>query len=214
MPDQERLLLRDAAEVFGVHIDTLRRRIAADRLPEAEMIATPHGDAYAIPRSATAGIAEREGWTIDLRDLAEGAAESATVGPAEGVVTADELRRLLDERAEALAAVTVAEGDAERERRRAQSLAADLDAERAEVSRLAADLEQHRSELAASKQEMAATSARLEAAEALVSRADADAIRERERADQLAEQLAEAERVATMGWRARRRWRKTYSPGE
>ena len=94
---------------------------------------------------------------------------------------------------------------AERANRRAQSLAADLDAERAELARRIT--------------EVAAITARLEASETLVTRADNDTTRERQRADnerqradQLTEQLAEAQRIAAMGWRERRAWRKTQRP--
>ncbi len=101
--------------------------------------------------------------------------------------------------------MTVAQADAERADRRTQQLAADLDHERAEVSRLTA-------ELSAVQQALAAAEAQSKANADLVARADTDAARERDRAtdernraDHLAAKAAEAERIASLGWRARRK---------
>ncbi|NNE96852.1 MAG: hypothetical protein HKN24_12570 [Acidimicrobiales bacterium] len=63
--------LRDAAELFGVSIDTLRRRIRDNQLEEALLVQGPFGATWVLPRSALSTIAEREHW--DLDDVSRGA---------------------------------------------------------------------------------------------------------------------------------------------
>ncbi len=54
--------LRDAADVFGVSIDTLRRRIRDNQLDEALLVQGPFGATWVLPRGAMTTIAERESW--------------------------------------------------------------------------------------------------------------------------------------------------------
>lgn len=220
-PTANLLTLREAANRLGVSTKTLHRRIAAAELPEAIKSDTAHGLAWVIPSTDLTAIGQREGWVIDLT-------MDSVSGRGLDTVQADALRALLAARAgdheaktAALVAAAVADGavqlaetkaradqataEAQRETRRSQSLAADLDAERAELARRVA-------EVAHLTSETTALSARLEASEMLVTRSDNDAARERERADRLTEQLTEAQRIAAMGWRARRAWRKSSRP--
>lgn len=59
-PDQ--IGLRDAADVFGVSIDTLRRRIRDNQLDEALLVQGPFGATWVLPKAELGTIAEREGW--------------------------------------------------------------------------------------------------------------------------------------------------------
>lgn len=221
-PDTSGMLtLREAADQFGISVKTLHRRIAADALPEAVKMDTSNGLAWVIPATHLATIGQREGWAIDLT-------QDSDQGHGMDSVQADSLRELLATRsadneartvalvaaaeaegaarlAEMKARAETAEAEAERANRRAQSLAADLDAERAELARRITEVGRLTSDVAA-------ITARLEASETLITRADNDTTRERQRADQLTEQLAEAQRIAAMGWRERRAWRKTQRP--
>ena len=54
--------LRDAADIFGVSIDTLRRRIRDNQLDEAVLVQGPFGATWVLPRAGLSAIAEREGW--------------------------------------------------------------------------------------------------------------------------------------------------------
>ncbi len=56
--------LRDAAEVFGVSIDTLRRRIRDNQLDEALLVQGPFGATWVLPRDALTEIAAREQWEL------------------------------------------------------------------------------------------------------------------------------------------------------
>ena len=55
--------LREAAEYFGVSVDTLRRRIKDELLPEAELVAGQFGNTWVLPSEELDAIGEREGWT-------------------------------------------------------------------------------------------------------------------------------------------------------
>jgi hypothetical protein len=63
--------LRDAADLFGVSIDTLRRRIRDNQLDEAQLVQGPFGATWILPRASLRVIAEREQW--DLNDVSRGA---------------------------------------------------------------------------------------------------------------------------------------------
>ncbi len=57
--------LREAAEMFGVSVDTLRRRIRDNQLDEAQLVQGPFGATWVLPRSLLAAIAAREHWEIE-----------------------------------------------------------------------------------------------------------------------------------------------------
>ncbi|MGI9609831.1 MAG: hypothetical protein ACR2NL_06015 [Acidimicrobiia bacterium] len=66
--------LRDAADVFGVSIDTLRRRIRDNQLEEAQLVQGPFGATWVLPRGSLEVIAAREHWDVGdvSRDAAHG----------------------------------------------------------------------------------------------------------------------------------------------
>ncbi|MFW2382630.1 MAG: hypothetical protein ACN4GZ_12795 [Acidimicrobiales bacterium] len=66
--------LRDAADLFGVSIDTLRRRIRDNQLEEAQLVQGPFGATWVLPRQSLDAIATREHWDIGdvSRDAAHG----------------------------------------------------------------------------------------------------------------------------------------------
>jgi ribonuclease HI len=66
--------LRDAADLFGVSIDTLRRRIRDNQLEEAQLVQGPFGATWVLPRESLDVIAEREHWELDgvSRDASHG----------------------------------------------------------------------------------------------------------------------------------------------
>lgn len=67
---RETLGLREASERFGVSVDTLRRRIKDDAMPEAFMAEGKFGSTWVVPLDAMADIAERERWVLNI-DIAE-----------------------------------------------------------------------------------------------------------------------------------------------
>ena len=73
--------LRDAAEVFGVSIDTLRRRIRDNQLDEAVLVQGPFGATWVLPRNVLTEIATREQWEILDVDVSREATESPSSPP-------------------------------------------------------------------------------------------------------------------------------------
>jgi hypothetical protein len=63
---KETLGLREASERFGVSVDTLRRRIKDDALPEAFKADGKFGTTWVVPIAAMADIADRERWVLKL----------------------------------------------------------------------------------------------------------------------------------------------------
>lgn len=63
---RETLGLREAAEHFGVSVDTLRRRIKDDAMPEAFKAEGKFGSTWVVPLKAMADIADRERWVLQL----------------------------------------------------------------------------------------------------------------------------------------------------
>lgn len=61
----EHIGLRDAADMFGVSIDTLRRRIRDNQLDEAQLVQGPFGATWVLPRAELSSIAEREQWDFE-----------------------------------------------------------------------------------------------------------------------------------------------------
>ncbi len=76
-PDQ--IGLRDAADIFGVSIDTLRRRIRDNQLDEALLVQGPFGATWVLPKAQLTTIAEREGW--DQLDAVESPPVVSRVSP-------------------------------------------------------------------------------------------------------------------------------------
>lgn len=142
---EDSLSLKEAAELFGVSVDTLRRRIRDEKLPEAQLVAGQYGDEYRLPRAAVGTVSRREGWAIDLAGD-EGAAQNPAHDPGQPVgigIPAEILDRLLD--AESLAAGSAADLRASESRVDAleaqlQQARNDLEHERVESQRLRADL--------------------------------------------------------------------------
>lgn len=62
----ETLGLREAADRFGVSVDTLRRRIKDDAMPEAFKAEGKFGTTWVVPIAAMADIADRERWVLRL----------------------------------------------------------------------------------------------------------------------------------------------------
>lgn len=142
---EDSLSLKEAAELFGVSVDTLRRRIRDDKLPEAQLVAGQYGDEYRLPRAAVGTVSDREGWAIDVAgDENAGQRPAHDPGLPVGIgIPAEILDRLLD--AESLAAGSAADlraseskvGALEAQLQQARN---DLEHERVESQRLRADL--------------------------------------------------------------------------
>ncbi len=56
--------LREAADMFGVSVDTLRRRIRDNQLDEAQLVQGPFGATWVLPSESLAVIAARENWEV------------------------------------------------------------------------------------------------------------------------------------------------------
>ena len=123
--------LNDAADAFGISVDTLRRRIKKEQLPEAELTQGKFGDTYELPMAALAQIAERESWVLDLNAL-----HAQSIPPAahpQETVNAELIEQLVD-------AKTSAETSARQLNETTKKLdqtTNDLETANAEVDRLA-----------------------------------------------------------------------------
>ncbi|MCP3876898.1 MAG: hypothetical protein GY701_00665 [Sulfitobacter sp.] len=129
--------LREAAELFGVSVDTLRRRIRSGRLTEAGLAEGSFGEEYRLPVVCLGEVAAREGWDAPVRP------GSGTGGGGQPVgipgVPEDFVDRLVSaERraAAAEAAVDSLEGAANASDGLVQRLRSDLEQERAELVRV------------------------------------------------------------------------------
>ena len=96
---RETLGLREAAEHLGVSVDTLRRRIKDDAMPEAFKAEGKFGSTWVVPLVAMADIADRERWVLQLPSDEESDRDSAQAttaanelvsaqGPAQRLTTA------------------------------------------------------------------------------------------------------------------------------
>lgn len=65
------LTLHQAGNQLGVEDTVLSRLIRIGALPEARKIHRPGGDVWVIPADKLPSVANRNGWTIDLREGAE-----------------------------------------------------------------------------------------------------------------------------------------------
>ncbi len=92
--------LNDAAEAFGISVDTLRRRIKKEKLPEAVLAQGKFGETYELPMADLVQIAEREGWTLDLNAL--DAESSPAAAHMQSIVDFDVVEQLADAKASAL----------------------------------------------------------------------------------------------------------------
>ena len=73
--------LREAADAFGVSVDTLRRRIRSGDLPEATKAEGKFGSTWLVPINDMALIAERERWALRINPDS-GEAEASARPPA------------------------------------------------------------------------------------------------------------------------------------
>ena len=117
--------LNEAAAIFDVSVDTLRRRIKSNQMPEAIKSDGKYGATYTLAMSNHSAIAERENWVLNL-DAIE-AQSSPNANPQQS--------RYLEELTErVIAAETSAQGNAmqlnERTKERDQARS-DLEHERA-----------------------------------------------------------------------------------
>ncbi len=186
--------LREAAELLGVSVDTLKRRQKDNKLPEATLIEGARGSEWRIPTAQLPGIADRESWTLNLDSTPAG-------GRAVGELL-DEIRVQVgaeaDARVGAAEAKAVAAAEAEAkgaaQLKRAQG---DADAARAETERIRTDVDRVTQDLAESNTKAAVAEAKVEAVGA-----------ERDRlvgeSDRLRSELA----YERLGWISKRRARK------
>ncbi len=139
------LSLRDAASLFGVSVDTLRRRIRDERLPEVELVQGQYGEEYRLPTAALGAVSEREGWALDLAVAdSGGVTPGQDLGQALGMgIPAEILDRLLAAEggtAGAVAELKAAESKMGTLEAQLQQARNDLEHERTENQRLRADL--------------------------------------------------------------------------
>ncbi len=86
--------LNDAADAFGISVDTLRRRIKKEQLPEAELTQGKFGDTYELPMASLAQIAQRESWVLNL-DILD-AQSNPPAAHLQEVVNNDLIEQLID----------------------------------------------------------------------------------------------------------------------
>ena len=183
--------LNDAAEAFGISVDTLRRRIKSEQLPEAQLTQGKFGETYELPTATLAQIAEREQWVLDLNVLSAQGSPSAA-HPQELIHT-DLIEQLIDAKASA----ETSSRQLDETTKRLDQTSNDLEMVNAEVDRLA-------QEVVALEKSLAVADARTEEIRqraAIAEKASADAAQERDSLDQLHRELqktsAEASSVAS-----------------
>ena len=198
---EDDLAFREAAEVLGVSLSTLKRRHKDGSLSEAVLRSGPGGEQWAIPMSDLGQLAERNGWVVNL-DLRESGRESSL----DATMPQVEVEAMVQARVEATRAKDRL-SELERQLKRSEG---DLEHERAEKDRLEADLTQTQAELGQVRSELAVSVALVGERGELVSRLEevqAERVVEigvlRERAVR-AEMDARAVRES-LGWWARRR---------
>ena len=70
--------LTEAAAIFDVSVDTLRRRIKSGQMPEAVKVDGKFGAAYTLAVGDLPAIAKREFWTLNLDAIQPEASPIAT----------------------------------------------------------------------------------------------------------------------------------------
>ena len=123
--------LNDAADAFGVSVDTLRRRIKKEQLPEAELTQGKFGDTYELPMAALAQIAARESWVLDLNIL--DAQSSPSAAHPQETINAD----LIEQLVEAKTSAETSSRQLDETTRKLDQTTNDLETTNAEVDRLA-----------------------------------------------------------------------------
>lgn len=104
--------LREAAEMFGVSVDTLRRRIRDNQLDEAQLVQGPFGATWVLPRSSLAAIAVREHWDIETDSAGSGVSREAGPGHSGGPTSTNgPASSTIDLRAPSLAVPAPESGD-------------------------------------------------------------------------------------------------------
>ena len=198
MHGAELVELTEAARAFGISQATLQSRLEGGAVPEA----VRREDTWALPTTALAAIAQREGWPLDLTGRRPGPSEIP-----------EQLERYISETLAAHAAVvlaktqaTAARAETEQMSRKLRLAAQDLDAERAERERATSELS-----------EVQAVNAELDKLRA-VAEARTEEIRQQlahERAQRsfLAQRIGTLERErddlhGVLGWIGRRRLRR------
>ena len=212
MPANAPIPLKDAADQFGVSLDTLRRRQKAGELPEAELVPGQSGDQWVLPEHALAPVAQRNGWVIDLRSDAEAVAD-ASIGtmPKHKPVVEGEVLEAKVALAKAEAKTESDHQEIDRQKAKIRQLEGDLEHERVERERLSSDLGRVSADLAVS-------SALVGERGELVSRLEEVGVVQGERVVGLTERAVRAEAEAealrgSLGWFGRRRLAKIRVDG-
>lgn len=199
MNGAELVQLSEAARAFGVSKKTLQSRLEGGAVPEAVQAE----DSWSLPTRALAAIAEREGWPLDLTGKRPAPSDMP-----------EQLDRYISETLAAHAAVVLAKTQATAARAESQEMsrklrlaANDLDAERAERERTTADLD-------VANQRVAELDKQRAVAEARTDEIRQQLTHERSQRSYLAQRIGMLERErdelqAVLGWRGRRRLRRT-----
>ena len=206
---QEDLAFREAAEVLGISLSTIKRRHKDGLLDEAVLRSGPGGEQWAIPTSELGQLAERNGWVVNL-DLRESTRDSSP----DATMPQVEVEAMVQARVEATRAKDRLI-ELERQMKRSES---DLEHERAEKDRLESALTQTQSELGQVRSELAVSSALVGERGETVSRLEEAGVVQGERVVGLTERAVRAEAEAeqlrnSLGWLARRRLAKIRVDG-
>lgn len=194
--------MREAAEATGVSLDTIKRRRRDGAFPGAAKV----DGAWRIPSAELAKVATEEQWVVHLPGAPHDAdpvqAQSTAQGPHDAVPGAS-IEQL--HAAELKQAALTAERD---------RIVDDLARVTAERDRARSDLEHERSELSQLRVEKSDVEKSAAVAEALAAERAEQVAKGDEREQQLQRDLvaerARADGLAdSLGWRARRRLRKT-----
>lgn len=198
MNGAELVQLTEAAEVFGVSQETLKKTLDNGAVPEA----VRKDDSWSLPSDSLSRIAEREGWPLDLNGQRPSMAELP-----------DQLDRYVSETLAAHAAVvlaktqaTAARAEAQQARHRLKQARQDLEAEQVERQRATA-------ELAESERERSVLDTGKAVAETRAEEIRRQLDYERSQRDYLTQRIGTLEQerdelVASMGWMSRRRLRR------
>lgn len=196
--------LNELAAVFGVSVQTVKRRLAAGQWPEVSKTEGTYGETWSLDRALVQQIADRENWVLDLRDD-QG---QDTPPHVEALLQAlfdgrREQTEHLERATKAEALLAAVEADRDRQTAAAKRATSDLEQERAEVSRLTTELSDTRRQLAIAETQAVERQHAVDASGEQIAKLSDELAGERAAAEAA---RAEAARLAaSMGWWSRRR---------
>ena len=196
--------LSELAAVFGVSVQTVKRRLSAGHWPEVVKTEGTYGETWSLDRAKVQQIADRENWVLDLRED-QG---QDTPPHIEALLQAlfdgrREQTEHLERATKAEAQLSAAEAERDRHSAAAKRATSDLEQERAEVSRLATELAETQRQLAVAETRASERQHAVETSAEQIAHLGEELAGERAASETARAEAARLE--ASMGWWSRRR---------